>query len=243
MGVPLPWRVRMPSYPCPFCGVIASVEAGCPGCGRPGDPAAAEVVRLDAELPVLTGEVERARAGLADARQRVAMAQHEVVASERRLGEAQQRHSTLVLAVRTRMAAAPAPATPGVTGPGSTAPGSTAPGSTAPGSTAPGSTAPGSAAPGATTSVPIGSGPAAGMAAGRMSDPTGAAWRPGPAPETSTRTVQNLLFVLGGLLLGIGAIVFTVVAWADLGTGARAAILGGFTLLTLSVPLLATRRG
>ena len=60
--------------------------------------------------------------------------------------------------------------------------------------------------------------------------------RRGPAPETSARTVQNVLFVLGGLLLGIGAIVFTVVAWPDLGIGARAAILGGFTLVTLAHP-------
>ena len=43
-----------------------------------------------------------------------------------------------------------------------------------------------------------------------------AAPRPGGA-ETSTRAVQSVLFVLGGLLLGTAAVVFTAVAWAAFG--------------------------
>ncbi|MGC5021593.1 SCO7613 C-terminal domain-containing membrane protein [Micromonospora sp. DT47] len=71
--------------------------------------------------------------------------------------------------------------------------------------------------------------------------------RPVPAvpgrPETSTRTVQGLLFVLGGLLLGTAAVVFTAVAWAAVGVAGRALILAAFTALALAVPLLAARRG
>ncbi|MEU4471647.1 hypothetical protein [Micromonospora sp. NPDC023888] len=63
------------------------------------------------------------------------------------------------------------------------------------------------------------------------------------AAETSTRTVQGLLFVLGGLLLGTAAVVFTAVAWAAVGVGGRASILAAFTALMLAVPLLAVRRG
>ncbi|MBM0232953.1 hypothetical protein JNW91_14430, partial [Micromonospora sp. STR1_7] len=63
------------------------------------------------------------------------------------------------------------------------------------------------------------------------------------AAETSTRTVQGLLFVLGGLLLGSAAVVFTAVAWAAVGVGGRALILAAFTALALAVPLLAVRRG
>ncbi|MGC5309529.1 SCO7613 C-terminal domain-containing membrane protein [Micromonospora zamorensis] len=63
------------------------------------------------------------------------------------------------------------------------------------------------------------------------------------AAETSTRTVQGLLFVLGGLLLGTAAIVFTAVAWAAVGVGGRASILAALTALALAVPLLAVRRG
>ncbi|GAA2188935.1 SCO7613 C-terminal domain-containing membrane protein [Micromonospora lupini] len=65
---------------------------------------------------------------------------------------------------------------------------------------------------------------------------------PGSA-ETSTRTVQGLLFVLGGLLLGTAAVVFTAVAWASVGVGGRALILAAVTALVLAGPLLAVRRG
>lgn len=61
-------------------------------------------------------------------------------------------------------------------------------------------------------------------------------------PESSTRTVQNVLFILGGLLLGTAAIVFTAVAWATYGVGGRAVILAAVTALTLATPLVALRR-
>jgi len=66
---------------------------------------------------------------------------------------------------------------------------------------------------------------------------------PARVPETSTRTVQNVLFILGGLLLGTAAIVFTAVAWATFGVGGRATILAVVTALALGAPLLALRRG
>ncbi|MFI6782793.1 SCO7613 C-terminal domain-containing membrane protein [Micromonospora sp. NPDC050276] len=81
----------------------------------------------------------------------------------------------------------------------------------------------------------VGAAPAIGP--GRVGDST-----PGAA-ETSTRTVQGLLFVLGGLLLGTAAVVFTAVAWSAVGIGGRALILAAFTALMLGVPLLAVRRG
>jgi hypothetical protein len=62
-------------------------------------------------------------------------------------------------------------------------------------------------------------------------------------PETSTRTVQNVLFVLGGLLLGTAAIAFTAVAWATFGEAGRAAVLASVTLLMLAIPLIALARG
>lgn len=66
---------------------------------------------------------------------------------------------------------------------------------------------------------------------------------PSPAaPEASTRTVQNTLFVLGGLLLASAAIVFTAVAWASFGVAGRAAILAGMTLVTLLIPPPTLRR-
>lgn len=67
--------------------------------------------------------------------------------------------------------------------------------------------------------------------------------RVAPAPEVSPRTAQNVLFVLGGLLLGVAAIVFAAVAWAQFGLGGRAVLLATFTGLALAVPFLALRRG
>ncbi|MBU8856840.1 MULTISPECIES: hypothetical protein [unclassified Micromonospora] len=66
--------------------------------------------------------------------------------------------------------------------------------------------------------------------------------RPGGA-EASTRAVQGLLFVLGGLLLGTAAVVFTAVAWATFGVAGRALILFAVTALALVAPLVARARG
>jgi hypothetical protein len=60
--------------------------------------------------------------------------------------------------------------------------------------------------------------------------------------EATPRTVQNVLFVLGGLLLGAAAIVFTAVAFANVGVVGRAVILGVVTLITLAVPHVAIWR-
>jgi len=62
-------------------------------------------------------------------------------------------------------------------------------------------------------------------------------------PEASTRVVQNILFALGGLLVGAAAIGFTVVAWPAMGIAARAAVLAGLTALVLAVPVVARGRG
>ncbi|MBB5870325.1 hypothetical protein F4553_003704 [Allocatelliglobosispora scoriae] len=54
-----------------------------------------------------------------------------------------------------------------------------------------------------------------------------------PAPETSARSAQNLLLALGGLLLGVAAIVFAVVAISSFSPAARVTILTLVTLLLL----------
>ncbi|MFE3451172.1 SCO7613 C-terminal domain-containing membrane protein [Nonomuraea sp. NPDC059194] len=59
----------------------------------------------------------------------------------------------------------------------------------------------------------------------------------------SRRTAQNTLLILGGLMLAVAAIVFTVVSWGHLGIGGRAAILAGLTGVTLAVPAVLLRRG
>ncbi|WP_144120279.1 SCO7613 C-terminal domain-containing membrane protein [Catellatospora sichuanensis] len=78
--------------------------------------------------------------------------------------------------------------------------------------------------------------------AGTVPPAAGALPPAGRQPESSPRTVQNLLFILGGLLLGIAAIVFTAVAWATFDVVGRALILGVLTVGVLAVPPLVRRR-
>ncbi|WBB79417.1 hypothetical protein O7606_25205 [Micromonospora sp. WMMD882] len=181
------------SYPCPGCGAPADLTAGCRSCGRGPDPVAAEVIRLDAEISVLSGRVAQAR-----------RTYHELGTTLRAARQRRAELAARVRATRTTPPAVPAHAAPAPFGPAPIGPGQFRPGPVGP------------------ASVPV---------------------APAGRPETSTRTVQGLLFVLGGLLLGTAAIVFTAVAWASVGIAGRAAILAGFTALALAVPPVAARRG
>lgn len=79
-------------------------------------------------------------------------------------------------------------------------------------------------------------GPQAGFPAGPAPIP------PVAARESSPRSVQNLLLGLGGLLLAVAAVVFTVVAWGRFGLAGRAAILLAFTAVALGLPAWLVRR-
>jgi hypothetical protein len=152
------------SYPCPFCRTPANLTSGCPGCGRGPDPDAAEVIRLDAEIPVLAARLAAADTALRQAR------------DARQAAAARVRAALLAGAVPAPARVAPAPPPP-------------------------------------------------------------------RTKEASTRLVQNALFLLGGLLLAVAAIVFTAVAWSQFGVGGRALLLAGFTVAALAAPLVALRRG
>ncbi|MFB9677430.1 SCO7613 C-terminal domain-containing membrane protein [Streptosporangium vulgare] len=81
-------------------------------------------------------------------------------------------------------------------------------------------------------------GPAAGPGAGSGAGPTA-----GQGKDFSPRAVQNLLLGLGGLLLVVAAVVFTVVSWGSMSLGGRAAILAAVTALTFAAPKFLVRRG
>ncbi|MEV6420292.1 hypothetical protein [Streptomyces sp. NPDC051662] len=74
--------------------------------------------------------------------------------------------------------------------------------------------------------------------------------RPGPSPaprsaaaEMTPPGAQNVLLALGGVLLTVAAIAFTLVSWGQLGVGGRAAVLTVVTLAALAVPAVLLRRG
>ncbi|MGX1268797.1 SCO7613 C-terminal domain-containing membrane protein [Streptomyces phaeoluteigriseus] len=64
-----------------------------------------------------------------------------------------------------------------------------------------------------------------------------------PGPEASAPRVQNVLLLLGGVLLTIAAIAFTLVSWGQLGIAGRALVLGTVTLAVLAAPVALLRRG
>ncbi|MFI1033304.1 SCO7613 C-terminal domain-containing membrane protein [Streptomyces sp. NPDC020951] len=80
--------------------------------------------------------------------------------------------------------------------------------------------------------------------------PTPAQWpsRPtsvGPSarPEATAPGVQNALLLLGGILLTIAAMVFTLVSWGHLGIAGRSLVLGAVTVAVLGAPVALLRRG
>ncbi|MDF2706203.1 MAG: hypothetical protein K0R62_1855 [Nonomuraea muscovyensis] len=99
-----------------------------------------------------------------------------------------------------------------------------------------------------------GQGPAGAGAAGQgptgalppypaMAAGSGATGLGAPTREVSPGTAKNVLLILGGLLLTVAAVAFTVVSWGLLGIGGRAAVLAVFTALVMLAPVALIRRG
>ncbi|MFE5487993.1 SCO7613 C-terminal domain-containing membrane protein [Streptomyces sp. NPDC056527] len=65
----------------------------------------------------------------------------------------------------------------------------------------------------------------------------------GPVADSTPRSAQNVLLTLGGVLLTIAALAFTLVSWGSMGIGGRAAVLGVVTSAALAAPVLLLRRG
>ncbi|WP_326812066.1 hypothetical protein OIE62_09530 [Streptomyces scopuliridis] len=66
---------------------------------------------------------------------------------------------------------------------------------------------------------------------------------PLPAEEIPPPSAQNVLLALGGMLLTVAAIAFTLVSWGHLSVGGRAAVLTVITVAALAVPAVLLRRG
>lgn len=62
-------------------------------------------------------------------------------------------------------------------------------------------------------------------------------------PEASAPRVQNVLLVLGGVLLTIAAMAFTLVSWGHMGIAGRALVLGGVTAAVLAAPVALLKHG
>ncbi|MFF5453352.1 SCO7613 C-terminal domain-containing membrane protein [Streptomyces sp. NPDC012950] len=76
--------------------------------------------------------------------------------------------------------------------------------------------------------------------------PVGPSWPAAPvAPvaDSTPRSAQNVLLTLGGTLLTIAAVAFTLVSWGSMGIGGRAAVLCAVTGAALAAPVALLRRG
>ncbi|MFI0718613.1 SCO7613 C-terminal domain-containing membrane protein [Streptomyces sp. NPDC021224] len=72
---------------------------------------------------------------------------------------------------------------------------------------------------------------------GRRADVAGV-----PVPDAGARSAQTLLLTLGGSLLTLAGLVFTLVSWGRFGIGARTAVLAVLTLAVLAAPFPLRRR-
>lgn len=61
-------------------------------------------------------------------------------------------------------------------------------------------------------------------------------------PETTPRTVQEILLGLGALLLSVAGLVFVAVSWGSMGIGGRSAIMGAITAAVVAGAAVAHRR-
>lgn len=66
---------------------------------------------------------------------------------------------------------------------------------------------------------------------------------PPASEELPPPSAQNVLLALGGVLLTVAAIAFTLVSWGHLSVGGRAAVLTVSTVAALAVPAVLLRRG
>ncbi|WP_318198584.1 SCO7613 C-terminal domain-containing membrane protein [Streptomyces sp. MCL20-2] len=64
-----------------------------------------------------------------------------------------------------------------------------------------------------------------------------------PKRPSAPHSAQNLLLTLGGLLLTVAAIAFTLVSWGSMGIGGRSAVLAAVTVGALAAPAVLLRRG
>ncbi|MGW7094868.1 SCO7613 C-terminal domain-containing membrane protein [Streptomyces sp. NPDC054874] len=68
-------------------------------------------------------------------------------------------------------------------------------------------------------------------------------WGYVPKRPSAPRGAQNVLLTLGGLLLTVAAVAFTLVSWGSMGIGGRSAVLAAVTLGALIAPAVLLRRG
>ncbi|MEU6247263.1 hypothetical protein [Glycomyces sp. NPDC047010] len=222
----------MTTYNCPRCG-RPSTAAGCAACGRGPEPLLQRLGDLDAVLAsmptALTSRaaVEAERIEVLDGLRDVAAGY--LAEAERQAQAAPAPQAPPVSPV------SPMPQTPQVAQTPANGLAQAAPVASpaAPGApTTAGSPAPGTPQHGQPTAQPSQphTPPGGAPVASYLPPP------PSPRGEVGNKTVQTVLLSLGGLLVAAALIIFTAVAWRNMGNGGRAAVLSVATILLLAIP-------
>ena len=213
-------------YTCTYCGSPADPVHGCPGCGRPAPPLAAEIERLDRDISEMTSRdlaIQRERANLSS-RMQAALHQRALLqgaqTSRVRRTPRQRRGPSRVTGLLP--------------------------------TTLPGRRI-GTLLPDDTPIPPLRKpGPPPKQRVLPLTDehstpppgrPPAAEPAEGLRPEASSRSVQNVLLGLGAMLVLIAAAIFAVYFVTALAPMARVAILVVSSAIVLMVPPLLSRRG
>jgi len=234
------------AYPCPACGGVADETSGCRRCGRPHDPDAAELAAVNRQLAALEhgaaagdatpDEIVRLRTR-ADALRATLLRKLTIeagLAPPAESGRSGERGATAASATSAAHPTTAGPEPAARPGPVVTEEAPAVP-------VQPSGGRPAGAPPraGATTTPRAG----ATTAPPRQRDASpGSPPTADHAPETSPRSNQNTLLTLGGVLVGIAAVVLTGIFYSTAASGWRTAILGLATIACLTVPLALTRR-
>ncbi|MDA1366412.1 SCO7613 C-terminal domain-containing membrane protein [Glycomyces algeriensis] len=198
----------MNTYNCPRCGSASTIER-CPACGRGPEPLLARLGELDAVLAAMPATLQ-SRAAVEAERVGVLKGLTELAARYLAEAEQQARSTPTPQAAQSPQAPVVLPTPPGA---------AAATGPATPPSGAP-QVPPGPMRPYPQPHTP----------------PGGAYGPPRERGEVGSKTVQTVLLSLGGLLVAAALIIFTAVAWRNMGNSGRAGVLGGVTLLLLAVP-------
>ncbi|MEV3934729.1 proline-rich domain-containing protein [Glycomyces sp. NPDC049804] len=215
----------MNTYNCPRCGSPSTADR-CPVCGRGPEPLLARLGELDAVLAAMPVTLKSRAAVEAE---RVDVLQGLTQVAARHLAEAER-----------QAAQSPAPAVPS---PAPQTPDGPVTGPLAPPVTGPqaGPVTPAGGAPRVAPSTPLPPYPVLPQGPAAHTPPAGAFPPARERGEVRSKTVQTVLLSLGGLLVAAALIIFTAVAWRNMGNSGRAAVLGGVTLLLLAVPFALKR--
>lgn len=228
----------MATFPCVSCGEPADPTVSCPHCGH--DTLTVELSRLDRDIAEMSAEDVRLQKEVKDLAAKMQAARHQRVLLAHTQQQRQRQSTPKPRSGRRRQPVSTA-------GDDGTRTAHQSPSHQPPPPETPPRETPPRETPRPRTATTTERPPEPSLRGGPA--PAGRVRRTPPPPplddraEASSASMQDVLLVLGALLLAVAAVVFGVLASGVLDSISRAAILLAATVLMLAVPRLVARRG